>query len=89
MTNETQIQNALDKIDLDTPFMAISNARDMIDFLTVCEVDVEQTKLAKMEKATFEILLAYLDKAVNACHDNMVNYMNLANLLEDEFEVSE
>ena len=68
--------------------MAISNVRDMIGFLTVCEVDVEKTKLAKMEKATFEILLAYLDKAVNVCHDNNVNHMELANLLEDEFEVS-
>lgn len=79
MTNETQIQNALDKIDLDTPFMSISNVRDMIGYLAKSEVDIE--------KATFEILLSYLDKVINDCHDNMVNYTELANLLEDEFEV--
>ncbi|MQQ79408.1 hypothetical protein GFV15_00165 [Lactococcus lactis] len=80
MTNETQIQNALDKMDLDTPFMSISNVRDMIEYLAKSEVDIE--------KATFEILLSYLDKVINDCHDNMVNYIELANLLEDEFEVT-
>lgn len=81
MTNETQIQSALDKIDLDAPFIAISNVRDMVRYLAKSEVDVE--------KAPFEILLSYLDKLINDCHDNMFNYTELANLLEDEFEVSE
>lgn len=81
MTNETQIQSTLDKIDLDAPFIAISNVRDMVRYLAKSEVDVE--------KAPFEILLSYLDKLINDCHDNMFNYTELANLLEDEFEVSE
>ena len=67
-------------MDLDTPFMSISNVRDMIEYLAKSEVDIE--------KATFEILLSYLDKVINDCHDNMVNYIELANLLEDEFEVT-
>lgn len=81
MTNETQIKNLLDKIDLDATFLALSNVRGMIGYLAKSEVNIE--------KAPFEILQFYLDKVINECHDNMFNYTQLANLLEDEFLDSE